>query len=57
MERHQENSLAIAKYLSHHPAIEKVIHPLLHNHPNHHLAIHQNLGKHSGIMALYIKVK
>lgn len=55
MEKHHSNALALAKFLSHHPAIEKVVHPLLHSHPSHKMAKSQNGGRHSGMMAIYLK--
>lgn len=36
--KHSENAFAIAKYLSTHPAIEKVFYPGLSTHPNHEIA-------------------
>jgi len=38
MQRHCENGHAIAKYLSHHPKIEKVYWPGFEDHPNHDIA-------------------
>ncbi len=38
MERHCENALNIAEFLSKHPAVNKVIYPGLTNHPQHALA-------------------
>ncbi len=55
MEKHHENALALAKFLSTHPAVEKVEHPLLESHPGRQLALRQNGGRHSGMMALYVK--
>ena len=36
--KHSENAFAIAKYLSTHPAIDKVFYPGLDSHPNHSIA-------------------
>lgn len=54
MERHFQNSLAVAKFLEAHAKIEKVLHPALASHPQHKLALTQTFG-HSGIMSFYIK--
>jgi cystathionine gamma-lyase len=54
MERHFQNSLAVARFLEAHVKIEKVLHPALPSHPQHKLALSQTFG-HSGIMSFYIK--
>ena len=54
MERHFQNSLAVAQFLEKHANVEKVIHPALPSHPQHKLAKAQTFG-HSGIMSFYIK--
>ena len=54
MEKHSENSFAVAKFLSLHPKIEKVFHPSLTTHKNHEIALKQSYG-HSGIMSFYLK--
>lgn len=54
MERHSENSYAVAKFLDGHPKVEKVFHPSLKSHPKHEIALSQSYG-HSGIMSFYIK--
>jgi cystathionine beta-lyase len=41
MERHCENAMELAQWLSHHPAISKVIYPGLPQHPQHTLAKEQ----------------
>lgn len=41
MERHCENAMELAQWLSHHPAIAKVIYPGLSSHPQHVLAKEQ----------------
>ncbi|MCP4186339.1 MAG: PLP-dependent transferase [Gammaproteobacteria bacterium] len=38
MRSHEENAIKIATFLQQHPAIEKVIYPGLHSHPQHELA-------------------
>ena len=54
MERHFQNSLAVAQFLESHQKIEKVIHPALPSHPQHTLSKAQTFG-HSGIMSFYLK--
>ena len=44
MEEHNRNALAIAEWLSGHPAIERVHHPGLKSHPQHELAKKQMRG-------------
>ncbi|MFL1894306.1 cystathionine gamma-synthase [Aquimarina sp. 2-A2] len=41
MQRHCENAAAIAKFLSTHPAVDKVYWPGFEEHPNHHIAKEQ----------------
>ncbi len=41
MQRHCENALVIAKWLSEHPRVERVIYPGLASHPQHQLAMRQ----------------
>ena len=55
MDRHHESALKVAKYLQKHPGVEKVIHPLLPEHPSHDLAMTQHKGKHSGMLSIYVK--
>lgn len=38
MRRHNENALALARFLEGHPAVEQVLHPGLESHPDHALA-------------------
>jgi len=54
MERHEENALEIAKYLSFHPKIEKVWYPGLTTHQQHELAKKQMTGC-GGIVSFEIK--
>ncbi|CAN8004492.1 unnamed protein product, partial [Ixodes hexagonus] len=54
MERHMENGLKVAKFLSSHPLVEKVLHPGLPSHPQHELAMRQSSGF-SGMLSFYIK--
>ena len=44
MEEHNRNALALAEWLSGHPAIERVHHPGLKSHPQHELAKKQMRG-------------
>ncbi|MDP6943770.1 MAG: cystathionine gamma-synthase [Myxococcota bacterium] len=44
MERHADNAMAIARWLSSHPAIESVTYPGLESHPQHALAVQQMKG-------------
>ena len=37
IERHTENARKVVEYLSHHPKVQSVSHPLLENHPSHEL--------------------
>ncbi len=44
MKRHEENGIAIASYLGHHPKVKKLYYPGLPNHPQHALAKRQMNG-------------
>jgi cystathionine beta-lyase len=44
MKRHEENGMAMANYLVHHPKVKKVYYPGLPNHPQHALAKRQMAG-------------
>jgi len=44
MERHSENGLKVAQFLSTHPAVDKVFYPGLENHPQYELAKRQMRG-------------
>lgn len=54
MKEHQNNGLAVARYLEKHDLVEKVMHPGLKSHPQHELAIRQCSGF-SGMISFYIK--
>ncbi len=54
MQRHCENALAIARHLSTHPKVEKVIYPGLENHPQHALAKKQ-MRAFGGMISVVIK--
>ena len=51
MERHNENGLAVARFLEQHPAVERVYYPGLASHPQHELAARQMSGF-TGMMAI-----
>ena len=57
MLRHHSNSLALARFLQRHPAVDSVVHPLTlpEGHPSRVLAETQNGGKHSGMFTFYVK--
>jgi cystathionine beta-lyase/cystathionine gamma-synthase len=44
MKRHEENGMAMANYLAHHPKVKKVYYPGLADHPQHELAKRQMNG-------------
>lgn len=44
MKRHEENGMAMANYLSHHPKVKKIYYPGLTDHPQHELAKRQMNG-------------
>jgi methionine-gamma-lyase len=54
MERHEENALEVAKYLSFHPKVKKVWYPGLTTHPQHKLACEQMKGF-GGIVSFELK--
>jgi len=55
MRAHCENALEIARWLSGHPAIERVIYPGLEEHPQHGLAMRQMAGQGGGIISIDIR--
>ncbi|TJY41031.1 aminotransferase class V-fold PLP-dependent enzyme [Cohnella pontilimi] len=54
MERHQENSVRMAKWLKEHPAVAEVFHPALPDHPGHDIQNRQSSGN-TGIFAFKMK--
>lgn len=54
MKAHQENAVAIAKFLEAHPKVEKTIYPGLSSHPQHQLAKEQMSGF-GGMITFHIK--
>lgn len=51
---HQQNALAIARYLEEHPKVTRVIYPGLPSHPQHDLATRQ-MGNFSGMLTFQVK--
>ncbi len=56
MQRHNENGLAIAKFLETHPAVEHVYYPGLASHPQHELASRMMKGF-GGLVTFELKAK
>lgn len=54
MERHGENAMKVAEFLSRHPKVERVIYPGLESHPQHGLAKKQMKGF-GGMITFFIK--
>lgn len=54
MDRHCENAMTLAQWLSDHPAVEKVIYPGLPDHPQHELAKRQ-MRHFGGMMSIVLK--
>lgn len=54
MKAHQENAMAVAKFLSDHKKVEKIIYPGLKSHPQHELAKKQMSGF-GGMITFYLK--
>ena len=52
MRKHQENAIAVARFLEQHPRIERVIYPGLESHPQHELARRQMSGSGGMVIAL-----
>lgn len=55
MQRHCENGMKVAEYLSSHPAVKKVYYPGLENHPNHDIAKKQMIGGFGGMVSFTFK--
>lgn len=55
MRAHCENALEIARWLSGHPGIGKVIYPGLADHPQHELAMRQMNGQGGGIISIDVR--
>jgi methionine-gamma-lyase len=54
MDKHSENAMEVAQFLSYHPKIEKVMYPGLRTHPQHELAKSQMRGF-GGMIAFHVK--
>lgn len=54
MKAHQENAMAVAKFLEAHPKVDRVLYPGLPSHPQHQLAKDQMSGF-GGMITFYIK--
>lgn len=54
MDRHCENAMKVAQYLSGHAAVEKVVYPGLKSHPHHDIATKQMRG-YGGMVTIYLK--
>lgn len=54
MRAHQENAMAVARFLSEHPKIERVLYPGLPDHPQHTLANEQMRGF-GGMVCAFVK--
>ncbi len=54
MQRHNENGLAVAQFLSEHPRVEKVYYPGLASHPNHEVA-KQTMRGFGGLVTFLVK--
>ncbi|PRP92405.1 Cystathionine beta-lyase [Enhygromyxa salina] len=54
MQRHEQNALAVARYLEAHAKVERVIYPGLASHPQHELASRQMSGF-GGMVSFYLK--
>lgn len=54
MKQHQENAIAVARFLEKHPKVEKVLYPGLESHPQHLLAKKQMSGF-GGMISFYVK--
>ncbi len=54
MDKHSENAMEVAQFLSYHPKIEKVMYPGLRTHPQHELAKRQMRGF-GGMISFHVK--
>lgn len=57
MQRHCENALKLATFLSTHPQVEHVYYPGLVNHPQHELAKEQMNNRFGGMLSFLVKSK
>jgi cystathionine gamma-synthase len=54
MQRHNENGLAVARFLENHPRVEKVLYPGLESHPYHEIAT-ETMSGFGGLVTFYVK--
>uniref|UniRef100_UPI00358DF344 cystathionine gamma-lyase isoform X1 n=1 Tax=Myxine glutinosa TaxID=7769 RepID=UPI00358DF344 len=54
MKQHQASGLAVAKFLSTHRHVQKVLHPAFEDHPQYEISARQTSGS-SGMLSLYLK--
>tara|TARA_Y100000385_G_scaffold279704_1_gene329731 strand:- start:542 stop:940 length:399 start_codon:yes stop_codon:yes gene_type:complete len=57
MDRHCSNALAVATYLSQHPAVDCTQYPGLPNHANHAMATRQFSGQYGGMVTMRLGTK
>jgi len=55
MERHMTSGKIVAEFLSTHPKVKSVTHPLLLSHPQQELTFLQHKGRHSGMVAFELE--
>uniref|UniRef100_A0A8C4QBU3 Cystathionine gamma-lyase n=1 Tax=Eptatretus burgeri TaxID=7764 RepID=A0A8C4QBU3_EPTBU len=54
MKQHQASGLAVAKFLTTHRYVQKVLHPAFEDHPQYEISARQTSGS-SGMLSLYLK--
>ncbi len=55
VERHGDNAMKLARWLSEHPAVERVHYPGLSEHPQHELASRQMRGRFGGMISFVVR--
>ncbi|HEY8285048.1 MAG TPA: aminotransferase class I/II-fold pyridoxal phosphate-dependent enzyme [Chloroflexota bacterium] len=55
MERHNQNAMAVARFLEGHPAVDRVYYPGLPSHPQHELAQRQMTGGFGGMVTFEVR--
>lgn len=55
MERHASNGMAMAEFLDQHPAVDRVYHPGLPDHPGHDVASRQMINGYGGMISFELK--
>jgi methionine-gamma-lyase len=55
MAAHNQNALAVARFLAEHPAVERVHYPGLESHPQHELARRQMVGGFGGMLSFEVR--